>query len=73
MAFSREHLDLIRKKRPEMNPKIIPSLDDVIVKFLEKYEVYVKPASTSKRNIKNDAIAGAITGMAGQMLVEMPL
>ena len=48
-----------------MNPKIIPSLDDVIVKFLEKYEVYVKPASTSKRNIKNDAIAGAITGMAG--------
>ena len=73
MEFSREHLDLIRKKRPEMNPKIIPSLDDVIVKFLEKYEVYVKPASTSKRNIKNDAIAGAITGMAGQMLVEMPL
>jgi len=65
MAYSREHLDLIRKKRPEMNPKIIPSLDDVIVKFLEKYEVYVKPASSSKRNIASDALSGAITGMAG--------
>ena len=65
MAYSREHLDLIRKRRPEMNPKIIPSLDDVIVKFLEKYEVYVQPASFSKRNITSDAISGAITGMAG--------
>ena len=65
MAYSREHLDLIRKNRPEMNPKIIPSLDDVIVKFLEKYEVYVKPASSSKRNIASDALSGAITGMAG--------
>ena len=51
MAYSREHLDLIRKIRPEMNPKRIPSLDDVIVKFLEKYEVYVKPASSSNRTL----------------------
>ena len=65
MAYSREHLDLIRKRRPEMNPKMIPSLDDVIVKFLEKYEVYVKPASSSKRNIASDVLSGAITGMVG--------
>ena len=38
MAYSREHLDLIRKKRPEINPKIIRSLDDIVVKFLEKYD-----------------------------------
>ena len=47
MAYSSEHLDLI-KKRPEMNPKIIPSLDAVIVKFLEKYEVYVSSPSSKE-------------------------
>ena len=65
MAYTREQLDLIRKKRPEMNPKIIPSLDAVIVKFLEKYEVYVTPPKNKNSRIKDGAIAGAIGGFAG--------
>ena len=65
MPYTESQLDLIRKKFPELKLKLIPKLDEVIVKFLEKFEVFVKPASTSKRNIKNDAISGAITGFAG--------
>lgn len=46
-----------------------PSLDSIIVAFLQKYEVYVRPASTSDRRsggeIGSDALLGAMSGATG--------
>ena len=65
MPYTESQLIYIREKRPELRLKAVPKLDEVIVKFLEKFEVFVKPATSSKRNVGSDAISGAITGMAG--------
>ena len=68
MDYSEDQLNCIALKKPEYKLEPVPSLDFVIVKFLEKYEVYVRPASSSKRtarDIGSSAIAGAIGGMAG--------
>ena len=46
-----------------------PSLDSIIVAFLQKYEVYIRPASTSDRRsggeIASDALLGAMSGATG--------
>ena len=46
-----------------------PSLDSNIVASLQKYEVYVRPASTSDRRsggeVASDALLGAISGATG--------
>ena len=46
-----------------------PSLDSIIVAFLQNYEVYVRPASTSDRRsggeIASDALLGAMSGATG--------
>ena len=65
MPYTESQLIYIREKRPELRLKAVPKLDEVIVKFLEKFEVFVKPATSSKRNVGSDVISGAITGMAG--------
>ena len=65
MPYTESQLEYIRDKRPEFRLKSVPKLDEVIVKFLEKFEVFVKPATSSKRDVGSDAISGAITGMAG--------
>ena len=68
MDYSEDELNYIASKKPEYKLEPVPSLDFVIVKFLEKYEVYVRPASSSKRtarDVGSSAIAGAIGGMAG--------
>ena len=65
MPYTQSQLEYTRDKRPEFRLKPVPKLDEVIVKFLEKFEVFVKPATSSKRDVGSDAISGAITGMAG--------
>ena len=68
MKYTEEQLKFIREKKPELIYKPEPTLDIAIVTFLEKYEVYVKPASTSKRaagDVASGALAGAIGGLAG--------
>ena len=63
MKYTEEELEYILERKPELKIKPIPSLNDVIVEFLKKYEVFVQPPiNTNKRD---GAIAGAITGLAG--------
>ena len=68
MKYTEEQLNYVALKKPEYKFKTVPSLDLVIVKFLEKYEVYVKPASSTRRtadDVRSGALAGAIGGFAG--------
>jgi len=65
MFYSQIQLKHIRRNRPELNLKSVPQLDDVIVEFLKKFDVFVKPITSESKNTKGNAIAGAITGMAG--------
>ena len=63
MKYSKSQLNLIYDKKPELIKKPEPTLNDAIVAFLKKYEVYVTPPK-SNRAI-DGAITGAVTGMAG--------
>ena len=63
MKYTEEQLKFIREKKPELIKKTEPSLNDAIVEFLKKYEVFVKPPKDTSR--RDGAIAGAITGFAG--------
>ena len=63
MPYTERQLLFIREKRPELRLKPVPKLDDVVVAFLSKYEVFVQPPKNTNR--RDGAIAGAITGMAG--------
>ena len=65
MKYTEEELEYILEKKPELNIKPIPSLDDVIVEFLKKYEVFVKPITSDKKNIGQAILGGAVTGMSG--------
>ena len=67
MGYSESELKIIRWERPDLKiqrPEKY-SLDQIIVEFLEKYEVYVKPVTSGTRNRGEAAMAGAITGIAG--------
>ena len=63
MEYTKEQLQLIRTEFPELIKKPEPSLNDAIVEFLKKYEVFVKPPKDRSR--LDGAIAGAVTGIAG--------
>ena len=63
MEYTEEQLQLIRTEFPELIKKPEPSLNNAIVEFLKKYEVFVKPPKNKSR--LDGAIAGAITGIAG--------
>ena len=63
MEYTEEQLQLIRTEFPELIKKPEPSLNDAIVEFLKKYEVFVKPPKDRSR--LDGAIAGAVTGIAG--------
>ena len=65
MKYTEEELEYILEKKPELKIKPIPSLDDVIVEFLKKYEVFVKPITSNKKNIGQAILGGAVTGMSG--------
>ena len=63
MEFTKEQLQFIQEKKPELIKKPEPSLNYAIVEFLKKYEVFVKPPKDRSR--LDGAISGAITGFAG--------
>ena len=63
MEFTEDQLKFIQEKKPELIKKPEPSLNDAIVEFLKKYEVFVKPPKDRSR--LDGAISGAITGFAG--------
>ena len=68
MEYTKRQINFIQSKRPELEFKEIPTLDDVIIEFLKNYEVYVQPLTTGKRtgsDVASGAVAGAIGGMAG--------
>ena len=61
-------LQLIKRFiKPDLVIKIVekPSLDSIIVEFLKKYEVFVKPFTSQTKKTGEAAVAGAITGLAG--------
>ena len=63
MKYSKSQLNLIYDKKPELIKKPEPTLNDAIVAFLKKYEVFVSPPK-SNRAI-DGAITGAVTGISG--------
>ena len=63
MKYSKSQLNIIYDNKPELIKKPEPTLNDAIVAFLKKYEVFVTPPK-SNRAI-DGAITGAVTGMAG--------
>ena len=63
MKYSERQLDLILDKYPKFIKKRTPTLNDAIVAFLKKYEVYVTPPKGNKAI--DGAITGAVTGLAG--------
>ena len=69
VTYNKAEWEFIYARKPELRPsnkqRTKPSLDSIIVQFLEKYEVFVRPV-TSKTNKRGDAaVAGAITGAFG--------
>ena len=63
MDYTKEQIEFIEKKKPEFNPKPVPSLDAVIVDFLKRYEVDIDSASLKEINV-GTALKGGIIGMA---------
>ena len=64
MKLTDLELKFILEKKPELIKKPEPTLNDAIVSFLKKYEVYVTPPK-KKNPIKDGAIAGAVAGGLG--------
>ena len=50
MPYTQIQLRLIGKKIPELRYKPEPTLNNAIVEFLKKYEVYVTPPNKKKFN-----------------------
>ena len=65
MKYSRNQIKVIRDNKPELGLVQVPSLDEVIVEFLQRFEVYVQPITSNTINRGEVAVAGAITGMDG--------
>ena len=59
VKYSKSQLNLIYDKKPKLIKKPAPTLNDEIVAFLKKYEVFVTPPKS------NGAITGAFTVIAG--------
>ena len=65
MGYSDIELAQIYEQRPDLRKSVIPSLDSLIVLFLEKYEVYLKPPSTKDgKSLRESAIAGGFAGLS---------
>ena len=63
MKYTDRQINIIYDNRPDLIQKPEPTLNDAIVEFLKKYEVYVTPPSGNRAI--DGAITGAVTGMAG--------
>ena len=69
--WSSDELALIQKVYPQFKENWIkPSLDQIIVEFLERYEVYVQPASSAQGRSAGDRLSdGMVGGLAGPAAV----
>ena len=65
MAFTQRQVQIIQEKRSDLRFQPIPTLDDLIIEFLKKYDVDVKPTTSKSKNIRDNMLGGAVTGMAG--------
>ena len=65
MAFTQRQVQIIQEKRSDLRFQPIPTLDDLIIEFLKKYDVDVKPTTSKSKNIRDNMIGGAVTGIAG--------
>ena len=63
MEYTEELIRFIQSKDERYQLLQVPNIDEVVVAFLRKYEVFVHPPKNTNR--RDGAIAGAITGMAG--------
>ena len=50
MVYTQKQIKLIQEKRPDLRFQRIPTLDDVIVDFLEKFDIIVNPRLKKSNN-----------------------
>ena len=57
----------IKRAYPEFKAFVAkPSIDSIVAEFLERYEVYVKPASSAQGRSAGDRLSdGMVGGLAG--------
>ena len=54
MVYTQKQIKLIQEKRPDLRFQRIPTLDDIIVEFLEKFDIIVKPSlQKSNKDLSN--------------------
>ena len=54
MVYTQKQIKLIQEKRPDLRFQRIPTLDDLIVDFLKKFDVIVNPyLNESNKNLSN--------------------
>ena len=54
MVYTQKQIKLIQEKRPDLRFQRIPTLDDLIVDFLEKFDIIVKPSLQKSNNDLSD-------------------
>ena len=50
MVYTQKQIKLIQEKRPDLRFQRIPTLDDLIVDFLKKFDVIVEPSLSKSNN-----------------------
>ena len=53
MVYTQKQIKLIQEKRPDLRFQRIPTLDDLIVDFLKKFDVIVNPSINELNENKN--------------------
>ena len=54
MVYTQKQIKLIQEKRPDLRFQRIPTLDDLIVDFLEKFDIIVNPTLQKSNNELRD-------------------
>ena len=67
-TYQKFEIDHIGKIRPEFKLRKAPSLEEVIVSFLAKYDVFVEPLTSGKARKKDNYGDAAIAIMGGPEL-----
>ena len=68
LKYDKFQLDYIAQKRPEFKLRKEPTLEQVIVSFLAKYDVFVEPLTSVKARKKENYGDAAIAIMGGPEL-----
>ena len=56
MVYTQKQIKLIQEKRPDLRFQRIPTLDDLIVDFLKKFDIIVNPTINKANNINYSLI-----------------